>query len=664
MTATTPAPRLRMVPDSGAGRGSRARARLVTLAVAAGALALALDEGTSEVTSRSVAAILVCWGVLLALAFSLWPRARVPRAALASGVPLAAFALFAALSAGWAPSAERAFLEFGRAGLYAAIFAAAVLATRPGDGRRGADGLALAIATVGLLALGQRLFPNLLPETDIPQLLPAAESRLSYPLGYWNGLAIFLALGVPLLLRAASAPGAVVWRALAVAPIPALASAVYLTSSRGGVAVAAVAAVVFVACAPRRFATLQALVVAAVGSAMAIAILSRHPALVDGVPGAAAAEDEGPGVAAGVALVCVAAAGAYAALAALVPPRLRLPGPAMAALGALVVVAGAVAFAATDPGERFRDFKAPPAAQAVGGEDFTRSHLLSGAGSGRWQFWDAALEQWSDHPVRGQGAGSFEAWWAQNGTLDWFVRNAHSLWLETLGGLGVVGLLLLVGAFAAAIVTGARRLRAGPAGDEDEERASVVAALLAVVIAFAVGASIDWIWQVPAIGAVAVIALALLTGPATLPAARETAAGGRPALGFGARVAVVLAAWAMIVAQAIPLLVADEVAASQDAAARGDLGAAFDRADSARAIQPWAASPHLQLALVRERQGDLAAARGHLDDALERDDADWRLRLVGARLATKAGDIPRARVFLREARRLNPRSPALRTPPR
>ena len=108
------------------------------------------------------------------------------------------------------------------------------------------------------------------------------------------------------------------------------------------------------------------------------------------------------------------------------------------------------------------------------------------------------------------------------------------------------------------------------------------------------------------------------------------------------------------------MLVNSELEASQDAAGRGDFTEALDRAASARAIQPWAASPHLQLALVREEQGELAAARTHVGDAIERDPRDWRLRLVAARLATKAGDIPAATAQLREARRLSPRSYALR----
>ena len=93
---------------------------------------------------------------------------------------------------------------------------------------------------------------------------------------------------------------------------------------------------------------------------------------------------------------------------------------------------------------------------------------------------------------------------------------------------------------------------------------------------------------------------------------------------------------------------------------KGDLSEALDRARSAQAIQPWAASPRLQLALAHEEAGRLDLARGDIAAAIERDSGDWRLELVSARLAVKAGDIPAARRALARVRELNPRSRLLR----
>jgi Tfp pilus assembly protein PilF len=112
----------------------------------------------------------------------------------------------------------------------------------------------------------------------------------------------------------------------------------------------------------------------------------------------------------------------------------------------------------------------------------------------------------------------------------------------------------------------------------------------------------------------------------------------------------------VIAAQAIPLLAHEKVRASQDAAARGDGAEALKDALAARRLQPWASSPHLQLALVEEEAGDLAKARAAIADAIERDRSDWRLQLVAARLEVKTGNRQAARERLREAQRLNPRS--------
>jgi Tfp pilus assembly protein PilF len=156
------------------------------------------------------------------------------------------------------------------------------------------------------------------------------------------------------------------------------------------------------------------------------------------------------------------------------------------------------------------------------------------------------------------------------------------------------------------------------------------------------------------------VLLALLVGPSTVaPAATSSAATPTPTR-FGTRAALVIGAWLAICALAVPFLTSEELEASQAAVARGDRTEALERAASAQSLEPWAASPRLQLALIHEESGDLGAALQHIREAIDRDETDWRLHLVAARLATKAGDIPAARAALREARRLNPRSPALR----
>ena len=342
------------------------------------------------------------------VAFSIAPRA--PASRVAGAALLGAFALLTAFSIAWAPSAERAFLEADRVLLYLGVFLVPVLFLRRGELGRAADAMALAIAVVALLGLGQRLFPGIFPDDSVGELLPNAARRLSYPLGYWNGLAIFVALGVPLLLRVAVGAGSRLWRGLAVAAIPVIACTIYLTSSRGGVAVAVVAGAAFVVLTGKLRALL-ALAVAAVGAAGAVAILAAQSPLIDGPFDTDAARDAGLETAPLLLLVCAAAGLAYALLSGRLPTRVTTPRAVWAVLGVVL----AVGLIAADPAERIRTFKAAPPVNEAPGAAPIDEHLTSGGGSGRWQFWDAAADQWRDHPVLGDGAGSYEPWWAQHG---------------------------------------------------------------------------------------------------------------------------------------------------------------------------------------------------------------------------------------------------------
>jgi hypothetical protein len=606
---------------------------------------------------RGALAIAIWWSVGLVLAFGLFSTRSVPRPAMLAGGLLALLTLLTLLSIAWSESAELAFNEFNRASLYLGAFALVVLLARPGDGSRWADGLAAGIALAGLLALASRLFGDAIGSVQTEPFLPGVTTRLSYPVGYWNGLGIFVGLSFPLLLRAATEARAPLARALALAPLPALAAVLYLTSSRGGVATALIGTLVFVALTPRRPAALVAALLGVLASALVVALLLARDSLVDGPLGSDAALSQGEGAALLIALLCMGVAvtwGLGSRFLIGLTPRLGRRG-AIVAVAVVALLAVAVAVAA-DAGQRFDDFKRSPAEVAQPSQsDFTRQHLLSGAGNGRWQFWGAAVDQFQEHPLSGDGAGSYEAWWAEHADFTYFIRDAHSLYLEMLGELGLIGFALLLGLFAVVGTAATRRLIAS----SGTERATI-AALIALLSAFAVAAAIDWMWELTVVALMAITAIALLTGRATEDADAATPpAGESAALPLWPRVAAACACLGLVVAAAIPLLAQREIDKSERAAGRGDLTSALDAADRARAIQPWAATPRMQLALVYEQQGDLAAARSAIGSAIARNRSDWRLWLVSARIEARAGNVASARRSLERARALNPMSPAL-----
>jgi O-antigen ligase len=309
------------------------------------------------------------------------------------------------------------------------------------------------------------------------------------------------------------------------------------------------------------------------------------------------------------------------------------------------------------PAARFRAFERVPSTSVSA----TASHFLSGNGSGRWQFWTAAVDEFRSAPLHGTGAGSYGFWWAQHASFTYELRNAHSLYLEVLGELGVIGLLLISGALLGGLAVAARRLRTL----QGESRVTL-AALTAVLVAFLLGAGIDWIWQLTVVGVVGIAALGLITGPSTLPQKRplETRTRGprRPQIAAG--IAVLAVAFAIVCAQAIPWLAAGKVSDSQAAVRRGDLTAALGDALGAQGIEPWAGSPYLQTALVAEQQGDLALARKAISSAIRRDSSDWKVWFVASRIQRESGFLREAKRSYETAHSLNPRSPFLTQPSR
>ena len=299
-------------------------------------------------------------------------------------------------------------------------------------------------------------------------------------------------------------------------------------------------------------------------------------------------------------------------------PRVLTGRGARLALGAVAVAALVVVIVAANPSRALDSFKQPGFGQ--GGRQGTTGHLSSSTGGGRYQFWSASVEQFQANPVVGGGAGSYEFWWAANPRFPYFVRDAHSLWLETLGELGVIGFVLLVGAVGYGLVTAVRRLW----GAKGPERVTL-AALSAVVLAWAFAAAVDWMWEITLVTLLAVVSLALMTGPATSPASAGAVPGDAPARvrrggrSFGVGVAVIAVAWLVICAQASPLLSEMRLTDSRGAADRGDLAAAFRAARGARTLQPWAGSPYRQLALVEEARGRAGPARRYIGEALERE---------------------------------------------
>ena len=160
------------------------------------------------------------------------------------------------------------------------------------------------------------------------------------------------------------------------------------------------------------------------------------------------------------------------------------------------------------------------------------------------------------------------------------------------------------------------------------------AGVTAALIAFSVAAASDWIWQVPALPAAALLLAAAVFAPGPRPAT-QTKSGGRASLGW--RIGAITVAIAALVAIAIPLATVSSVRASQSAATTGKLAQALADARTAVRLQPGAASSQLQLALVLELRGDTMDALTAAQAATRDEPANWSAWLVRSRLEAEAG---------------------------
>jgi hypothetical protein len=624
---------------------------VITAAVAAGTIGLSIPDGSYASDAYSVAAI-AAWAVAIGgVVIGVFPRAPIPRPAILAGACLAAFAALTALSITWASDNGRAFEQVPRAGFYVGLFVLVVLASRDGEGRAWLRGLAIGLTGVGLLAVGSRMLPDVFGSPDAGL---AVGGRLAYPIGYWNGLAAMMAGCLALLTWLGTEAPSRIERALATAALAVPMLALYLASSRGGILAAVVALGVLVILGPDRARMISTLALAGVAALPLIGYAATQTAFVE-QPGTALAEDQAGRVLALFALtVCAAGVLRYAfdrELGAILVSRrtARVAAIVSAALAAL-------AFIAADPGKRIESFKEPPTlADTRAGPQA----LVTRSGGGRWQFWGTAVDAFASEPLTGVGAGDYTYYWNQHGDFGFAVQDAHSLFLESLAELGLVGFALIAGFLGIAAFTGVQRalyVRDG-AG-------SVSLALLA---GGAAAAAVDFSWELPAVFSQVVIAAALLAGSALTPSLlnappppEKTPRRG----GVGVLVALTALAlgWGVMFTAGLQYLTDRALDRSQAAVRDHDLDAAAGAANDAIDLEPWAAEPRIQLGLVYRSAGNYDAARRSLRAAIERADEDWRPWATLALVDGFAGDARAACHDVRRARELNPKQQLLRQP--
>lgn len=620
-------------------------------------LGLALAGGGFVLGERHVAGLAV-WLVLVGmLALGAAGRATLGRPFYWAAGLIAGLALFSAFSSFWSGSVELTVAEADRVLVYLGVFLASFLIAQTDQRRqRFAEGIGIALVAIALVALFTRLLP------DLVELGPGlgGNPRLGYPLGYWNanGLAFGIAAALALWMSRRSLNAPLRW--LAVGTLPAVLLALYFTYSRGGVLALAVACGCLVALSHDRLWLLATFAIGAIGALPAVLAVQDRRAVADNVQSQAAIDQ-------GLTVLLILLAGTVLALALFALLRklerrddeatgraLALSrDPALLKRVAVVLAVLAIGAAAAVGSRAWDEFSSSELAFPAQPEE----HFGDLSGAGRHEFWRVALDAFGDEPLAGQGAGTYRFAWNQAREIPMPVLDAHSLYFEAFAELGFVGGLLVLATVLGLLWIGLSAWRAASG-----RRRELNAALLATCLAFAVGAGIDWFWEIAAVGAIFFAAAGALVAARCRQLAPSGATDGRRGAQprFGLTVAGLALGWVTALALIGPLLVDREIEMSNDAAARGEIAAAFDHADTARSIEPWAASPYVQLGLLAESQGDYATAAGRLGQAIDREEENWLLYYLRARAEAKGGEEAAARADLAEARRLNPEESCLR----
>ncbi|HEY6732046.1 MAG TPA: O-antigen ligase family protein [Solirubrobacterales bacterium] len=620
-------------------------------------LGLALAGGGFVLSERHIAALGVWLVVVGMLALGAAGRATLGRPFYWATGLIAGLALFSAFSSLWSGSVELSVTEADRVLVYLGFFLAAFLIAQTDQRRqRFAEGIGISLIAIAVFALCSRLLP------DLTGLGPGAggNARLGYPLGYWNANGLAFGIGAAFALWMSRRSLNVSLRWLAVGALPTLLLALYFTYSRGGLLALAIACGCLIALSHDRLWMLATLAIGALATVPAVLAVQARGSIASNAP-TQLTVDQGAVILLYLLAGTAVALGLFAMLRRLEKRDDEVTGRALAfsrnpavlrwvAVGLAVVGIGT---AIVVGGRAWDQFSSPDVAFPNQPQD----HFGELSGGGRDEFWRVAIDAFGEDPVGGQGAGTYRFSWNQLREIPLPVLDAHSLYLEAFAELGLIGGLTVLALILTLLWTGFAAWR-----DSSGPRRELHAVLLAACLAFAVGAALDWFWEIAAAGAIFFLAAGALVAArcGQLANAHAAANGEVDGRRFGLTVAGLAVAWITALALVGPLLVDREIDTSNAAAADGNFASAVDHADTARSIEPWAATPYVQLGLLAESEGDYATAADRLGQAIDREEGNWLLFYLRARVEHRGGDDAAAAADIEEAQRLNPEEKCLR----
>ena len=589
----------------------------------------------------------IALGMLAVLLGLLIARPAAPRreALIAAGA-LGALWFWAVVSTGWAESADQAMTEANRWLLYAALFGVLVLLLR--NDRIGAVMAGAGAAAIG--AFGIYLLTRMLTGSAESLFL---VGRLNEPLGYINGQAGYLLIGVWPLVALAERARSRLAGAAGVAGATALLGLVLLGQTRAVLPALLVSIFVLLLVVPGR--TRRAWVLAAITCGVAVAagpVLEVYDSVGRGGsrPGDAVVREAAIAIIFGAAL----SGALWAVLTTLGSALPRRFGPgnaralawaplAVAALAVIVVGFAAVNDPAGRVADEYRSFV------KLDTDASSSSRFTTGSGN-RYDYWRVAWNQFRDEPLRGVGAGNYDTTYFLERRTTEDIRQPHSIQLQALAELGIVGAAALL-LFLAAVLLGFAR-RAAAARTNLRDRGLAVAAGGAFFV-WLVHTSVDWLHLIPGVTGLALASAAVLVGPWQRPAAERATAARRA---FVLACAVVIVVGAALVGRSA---LAEKYRSDAQALIQVAPARAVAKTDDSLALDDEALDTYYAKAAAYARLDDYGRARSTLMEATRREPHDFVTWGLLGDLAVRRGALADARRAYGEAARLNPRNPGL-----
>jgi O-Antigen ligase len=585
--------------------------------------------GGSELSRTSLTEVLMLLaGAGVIAATILWGRnGRLD--GVTSLIAFAALAVLTALSVLWSIVPELSYIEAGRTLSYLVVFAAAIagarLAPRAVPGVLG--GILIGAMLPVAYSLASRIWPASLAENEL-------SNRIGAPFQYWNAVGTVAAISIPLALWLGSRRTGSVWlRALAYPAVGLSVLAILLTQSRGALAAAAAAAVLWLAIVPLRLRSLPVMIVPSLAAgAVGAWALSKDPFSKSLQPleaKEAVAGDFGLLVVLMTLLLFAAGLVINMGLAReLVSMRTRRRAGLVALAVACVVPL--VAFTSVALSGTIDDRVSELTSETEVAPDEGGDRVFASS-STRGKYWREAGRVFEDRPALGVGAGAFAIGRLRHRTDAAVTAHAHGFVPQTLADLGIVGVILttvlLVAWLASALRATAllpRRLpyalpkpEPEPRRDWDSDRMGLVALTLAA-IAFGLQSIIDWTWFIPGPAVLALVAAGYVAGrgPLTaLPEPREPRPRPTPdriAAAVGVGVAALAIAWAVWQPEASDRATGEAL----ELAEAGDFPDAVSKTEDAQDLNPLSPEPLLVRASIQTQAGDEAAAESSLEQAV------------------------------------------------